>query len=79
MLFKCGEALVAKVLRMSRSDTTEYTLLQYLAQHAPDFPAPKPHGLVNLGGHNLTFMTYIPSMPLAKAWPSMTYNQKVSI
>ena len=78
-IFKCSDELVAKVVHMSRPDTTEYTSLQYLAQHAPDFPAPKPHGLVNLGRHNVVFMSYIPSMPLANAWPSMTYDQKVSI
>ncbi|KKY23822.1 putative phosphotransferase family protein [Phaeomoniella chlamydospora] len=78
-VFKCSDEIIAKVVRMSCPDTTEYTSLQYLAQHAPNFPAPKPHGLVTLGRYNVTFMSYISSMPLAKAWPSMTCHQKVSV
>lgn len=75
-VFKCGDEIVAKVVRMSRLDTTEHTSLQYLAHHAPDFPAPKPHGLVTLGRYSVTFMSYVPSMSLAKAWPSIACDQK---
>ena len=78
-VFKCGDKIVAKVVRKSLPDTTEYTSIQYLAQHLPDFPAPKPHGLVNLGRYEVIFMSYIPSRTLTEAWPSMTHDHKVSI
>lgn len=48
-VFRCGDKTVAKVVRMSHPDTTGYTSLEYLPQHAPDFPAPRPYGLVTLG------------------------------
>jgi Phosphotransferase enzyme family len=78
-VFKCGDDIVAKVVRMGALDTTEYTAIQYLARHAPDFPAPKPHGLVTLGKYTVIFMSYIPSMTLEEAWPSMTHDQKASV
>jgi hypothetical protein len=78
-VFKCSDEIVAKVVSTGRPDYTEYTALQYLAQHIPEFPAPKPHGLVNLGHYIVMFMSFVPSKTLEEAWPSMTHHQKVSI
>lgn len=78
-IFKCSREIVAKVVRMGGPDNTEYTSLQYLAQHIPEVPAPKPHGLVSLGHYIVMFMSFTPSKTLAEVWPSLTHHQKVSI
>ncbi|PVH87201.1 hypothetical protein DL98DRAFT_544967 [Cadophora sp. DSE1049] len=78
VVLKCGDNLVAKIIR-GNSDYTEYTSLQYLAEHAPDIPAPKPHGLIRFGSVRVMFMTYIPSITLEQAWGTLTHDNKVSI
>jgi len=77
-VFKCSDEVVAKVI-FGFHDSTEYTSMQYLYKHAPEIPAPRPHGLVNIGNFWAIFMTYIPSITLEKAWPSLCHEQKVSI
>jgi aminoglycoside phosphotransferase (APT) family kinase protein len=69
---------VAKIIR-GNSDYTEYTSLQYLAQHAPDLPVPKPHGLIKFCGVRVMFITYFPAMTLEDAWPNLEHESKVSI
>jgi aminoglycoside phosphotransferase (APT) family kinase protein len=58
---------------------SEYSTLQYLAEHAPDFPAPKPHGLIELDGSVLILMSYIPSVTLRNAWSKLSHKNKLSI
>ncbi|KAL9098398.1 MAG: hypothetical protein Q9163_005936 [Psora crenata] len=77
-VFRCSDEVVAKVISGFRR-STEYTSMQYLQEHAPEIPAPRPHGLVNLGGFWAIFMTYIPSVTLEEAWPSLCHEQKVSV
>ena len=77
-VFKCSDEVVAKVISGS-FDSTEYTSMQYLHKYAPDIPAPRPHGLVNIGNFWAMFMTYIPSITLEEAWPSLYHEQKVSV
>lgn len=57
---KCNEQIVAKVT--DHRDMTEYTTMQHLAEHAPDIPAPGPHGFVRFGHYMAIFMSYIPSI-----------------
>jgi len=78
VVLKCNDNLVAKIIR-GNSDYTEYTSLQYLAEHAPDIPAPKPHGLVRFDSVRVMFMTYFPSTTLEKAWSNLSHNNKVLI
>jgi hypothetical protein len=78
VVLKCNDELVAKIIR-GNNDYTEYTSIQYLAQHAPDIPAPKPHGLVRFGSARIMFMTYFPSMTLEQAWPKLTHENKVLV
>lgn len=40
-------------------DLTEYSALEYLAAHKPDFPAPKPLGILRLQNSYFMFMTYL--------------------
>jgi len=77
-VFKCSDDIVAKVVT-GVVNSGEYTAMAYLAEHAPDIPAPRPHGLIDLGPYKVIFMSYIPSMTLAKAWPTLTLENKVSI
>lgn len=53
--------------------------MQYLAKHAPDIPAPKPHGFIKLGRIHVIFMTLIPSITLEKVWDNLTDRNKTSI
>lgn len=43
MVFKSAANIVVKAVR-DMDDYTEYTTLQYLEQHIPDCPAPRPLG-----------------------------------
>ena len=49
MAFKCAADIVVKAVR-DIDDYTEYTTLQYLEQHIPDCPAPRPLGCVQMSG-----------------------------
>jgi aminoglycoside phosphotransferase len=55
---------------------TEHRTLTYLQAHKPDFPAPKPHGLVRMGAHSFLFTSYVPGTDLEKAWPELDAPQK---
>ncbi|OJD10587.1 hypothetical protein AJ78_08447 [Emergomyces pasteurianus Ep9510] len=79
VVVKCNEEVVAKVITGDNNDTTEYTTMQYLAERAPDIPAPKPHGLIRFGPFRVIFMSYIPDMTLAQVWSSLSPEEKVSI
>ncbi|KFY91877.1 hypothetical protein V498_05278 [Pseudogymnoascus sp. VKM F-4517 (FW-2822)] len=78
VVLKCNDDLAVKVVR-GYNDPTEYTSMQYLAEHAPDIPAPKPHGFVKLGTIHVIFMTFIPSTTLEKVWADLTDINKASI
>ncbi|KAK2735873.1 hypothetical protein FQN57_001079 [Myotisia sp. PD_48] len=49
VVLKCSDEIAVKVVSKSSPDYIEYTTLQYLAEKLPDFPAPKPHGVIKLG------------------------------
>ncbi|RHZ51900.1 hypothetical protein CDV55_103613 [Aspergillus turcosus] len=78
VVVNCDDDIVAKVV-VTSGDYTEYTTLQYLAERAPEIPVPKPHGLIRTGLLCVIFMTYIPSMTLTEAWPTLTHQGKVSV
>ncbi|KAL2839489.1 hypothetical protein BJY01DRAFT_237075 [Aspergillus pseudoustus] len=73
---KCSDSLVIKISSGTR-DHTEYHNLQYLAEHVPNLPIPKPHGLVELG--RAMFVTYIPDTTLEKTRPTLPPGAKASI
>ncbi|OJD19625.1 hypothetical protein AJ78_00482 [Emergomyces pasteurianus Ep9510] len=79
VVVKCNKEVIVKVITGDNNDTTEYTTMPYLAEHAPEIPAPKPHGLIRFGPFHAIFMSYIPDMTLAQAWPSLSLIDKVSI
>ncbi|KAG6056234.1 hypothetical protein E4U32_005833 [Claviceps aff. humidiphila group G2b] len=58
---------------------TEHQTLTYLQEHMPEFPAPRPHGLLRLGIHCFLFTSYIPGMNLEDAWPELDCSQKQDI
>ncbi|KAJ5571990.1 hypothetical protein N7535_005650 [Penicillium sp. DV-2018c] len=78
MVVQCSENIVAKVI-IGNGDSTEYTSLQFLAQRAPDIPVPRAHGMVALGPFSVIFMSYVPGMTLAQAWPTLSQKEKLSI
>ncbi|TVY90888.1 hypothetical protein LAWI1_G005203 [Lachnellula willkommii] len=78
VVLKCNPRLVAKIIQ-GNDDYTEYTSLKYLEEHAPDIPAPRPHGLVKFSSARIMFMTYFPSTTLESAWPNLTHENKLLI
>jgi len=74
-VLKLSDSLVAKIIR-GNNDYTEYTSLQYLQEHAPELPVPKPHGLIRFHTVQIMFMTYIPSLTLEEVWNSLTHENK---
>ena len=78
MVFKCTSDIVIKAIR-GMNDYTEYTTLQYLQEHKPSIPTPRPLGLVRMGGISLVFMTYIPSNTLGEVWNALDDSQKTSV
>ncbi|KAI9825692.1 MAG: hypothetical protein M1832_001036 [Thelocarpon impressellum] len=78
IVLKCNDELLAKILRW-REDRTEYSAMQYLAEHAPDIPAPRAHGLVRFPPFSVMFISYVPSMTLTRAWPALKHEHKVSV
>jgi aminoglycoside phosphotransferase (APT) family kinase protein len=76
-VLRCGDIAI-KIVPASDMGA-EYSTLQYLAERAPEFPAPKPHGLIGFGSSRLLLMSYIPSTTLQTAWPSLSHENKISI
>ena len=77
-IIKCSDDVVIKIFPDSR-DLTEYHNLQYLAEHAPDLPIPRPHGLIMLDHIGAMFMSYVPGTTLDKIWPRLSHEGKLSI
>jgi hypothetical protein len=72
-VLQCGDIAIKVVPAGALG--SEYSALEYLAEHAPDFPAPKPHGLLGFGNSRLVLMSYIPSAtitnsPSSDSWMS---------
>lgn len=78
MVLKLNENLVVKITN-AEAALTEHRSLTYLQTHLPDFPAPKPHGLIQLGNRYLLFTDFIPGQDLEKAWPHLNSNQKQNV
>lgn len=78
IVVQCNDEIVAKVIS-TKGDYTEYTALQYLAEQAPEIPAPRPHGLIKFGYFCIIFQSYVPSMTLTKVWPSLTHDDKIHV
>lgn len=78
MAFKCAVDIIVKAVR-DIDDYTEYTTLQYLKQHIPDCPAPRPLGYMQMSGISLTFLTYKLLMSLGEVWLGLDNDQKASI
>ncbi|KAK6500448.1 hypothetical protein TWF481_010791 [Arthrobotrys musiformis] len=75
---KCSEDIIVKSATLDNK-FTEYTTLQYLQEHRPTIPAPRPHGLVVSGGYSYFFMSYVSGVTLDKVWPTLSYSNKLSL
>lgn len=78
LLLKCNDKLVAKIIR-ANDDSADYPSFSYISEHAPEIPAVRPHGLVNVDNFRILFMTNFPSMSLRSAWLRLTNEHKSSI
>ncbi|PIL29391.1 hypothetical protein GSI_09443 [Ganoderma sinense ZZ0214-1] len=73
-VIQVGENVAVKVTDDLNHD--EYDVLQYLEQHIPSIPAPRPLGLINIGPISLMFMTIIPGDTLETRWQSLSVEAK---
>lgn len=78
MVFKSAANIVVKAVR-DMDDYTEYTTLQYLEQHIPDCPAPRPLGCMWMSGISLIFLTHKPLTSLGEVWHGLDSDQKASV
>ncbi|KAK6003411.1 hypothetical protein QM012_009182 [Aureobasidium pullulans] len=82
---RCSQDLVVKVSEVhlspvtSQRDFTEYTSMQFLAQNKPDFPAPRPHGLLVYDKYSYCFMTYVSGSTLESVWSTLAEDQKACL
>ena len=74
-VFKVSDTIALKVTT-SESAVTESRTLGYLEELLPDFPAPRPHGLVRFGHYYLLFTTFMGSHNLKDIWPQLDECQK---
>ena len=73
----CPEAVVK--VDKNFTDFTEYTTLQYLESHKPDFPAPRPLGLLTSETTAYIFMSFVPGVTLEHAWHDLQSSEKEAI
>lgn len=78
VIVKCGVDTIAKVVRKAE-EYTEYTTLQYLLEHRPSIPAPRPLGCLRMGRASIMFTTYLPGITLEAAWSHLAVDQKASV
>ncbi|KAG6199657.1 hypothetical protein E4U35_006546 [Claviceps purpurea] len=78
MVFRINENIVVKAGHEGFS-ITEHQTLTFLRENMPDFPVPRPHGLVRLGIYCFLFTSHIPGMNLEDAWPELDCFQKQDI
>ena len=58
---------------------TEWGSLLYLEEHLPNFPSPRPHGLVKTGDLYVLFMSLIPGVPLEEVWHQLVVAGKCDV
>ena len=78
MVVKCGADTIAKVI-WGAEEFTEYTTLQYLLEHRPSIPAPRPLGLLRMGRVSVLFTSYFPGTTLEAVWADLAADQKASV
>ena len=62
--------VVVKVVKCF-TDFTEYTTMQYPERHKLEFPAPRPLGFLASENISYIFMSPVPGVTLAQAWPGL--------
>lgn len=78
MILKMSDTIVVKIVPKA-TGTQAYSTLKYLERYCKDIPAPRPHGMLELNGQFLMFMSYIPGTSLEKVWPSLDQRQKTAV
>ncbi|KAH0844611.1 hypothetical protein FOPE_09656 [Fonsecaea pedrosoi] len=78
MVVKCGVDTVAKLV-WGAEEFTEYTTLQYLLEHKPSIPAPRPRGLLRMGRVTIFFSSFLSGPTLEAVWADLGADQKSSV
>ncbi|TKW50215.1 hypothetical protein CTA1_12426 [Colletotrichum tanaceti] len=79
MVFRLSENIVVKATGDEGSALTEHRSLSYLQKHLPDFPVPKPHGVVRLNKFYLLFTSFIPGLTLETVWSQLNTAEKHAV
>lgn len=79
MVFRLSDDVVVKITANKESSLIEHRTLSYLQTHQPSFPAPRPHGVVQLGHFYLLFSSFISGLTLEAAWPRLDATEKGAI
>ena len=75
---KCRQKGIVKMVP-NFEDFTEYTAMEYLERHAPEFPIPRPLGVLTSEKVAYIFMSFLPGPTLETVWSQLVNEQKVSI
>ncbi|OAG43833.1 hypothetical protein AYO21_02060 [Fonsecaea monophora] len=78
MVVKCGVDTVAKLV-WGAEEFTEYTTLQYLLEHKPSIPAPRPRGLLRMGRVTIFLSSFLSGPTLEAVWADLGADQKASV
>ena len=76
-IIKIGHGLVVKC--GPGVDICELQTLDYLSSFRRQIPTPESYGALSIGTWNYLFMSYIEGTPLAKVWPELSSDLKVSV
>ncbi|KAI0521132.1 APH-domain-containing protein [Xylaria bambusicola] len=79
IVLQISDTIIVKVKLQDRFAIKEYHSLAYLQKNLPNFPAPKPHGLIHMGVFHLLFMSLVPGRTLEHIWPELNDAQKQDI
>ncbi|KAF6822551.1 hypothetical protein CMUS01_11041 [Colletotrichum musicola] len=79
MVFRLSDDIVVKVTSDESFALTEHQSLCYLQKHLPDFPAPKPHGVICHDIFYFLFTSFIPGVTLETMWPQLDNFEKQNI
>lgn len=72
-----GEDVVVKIAQHLAHD--EHGVLQFLEEHVPSIPAPRPLGLIIVGSTSFMFMTKIAGTTLETRWPTLSMDAKTHV
>ena len=75
---KCIDTVIVKIVPLL-ADYNEHDTMEYLKQHAPTIPVPKPLGLLASKDTGYIVMSFIPGQTVKAVWSTLSIEQKSSM